>query len=92
MHIVEHDATNKRFQIMDNGKLAAEMTYVTSSPQLYIIDHTFVDDAYRGQGLGDKLFSAMIHHARENSIKLMPLCPFAKGRFERHPEHADLLL
>ncbi|WP_339807179.1 hypothetical protein MKY66_15675 [Paenibacillus sp. FSL R5-0766] len=29
------------------------MTYVISSPELYIIDHTLVENAYRGQGLGD---------------------------------------
>ncbi|WP_025688522.1 GNAT family N-acetyltransferase [Paenibacillus zanthoxyli] len=91
MHIVNHDTANKRFLIRDNGAIAAEMTYVISSPELYIVDHTLVDNAYRGQGLGDKLFIAMVEYARENGIKIVPLCPFAKGRFEHYSEYADVL-
>ncbi|BCG59761.1 GNAT family N-acetyltransferase [Paenibacillus sp. URB8-2] len=91
MHIVEHDTAHKRFLIRDKGAIAAEMTYVTSSPELYIIDHTLVDNAYRGQGLGDKLVNAMVEYARENGIKIIPLCPFAKGRFERYSEYSDVL-
>ncbi|MDQ0196348.1 GNAT family N-acetyltransferase [Paenibacillus wynnii] len=91
MHIVNHEPANKRFLIRDQGSIAAEMTYVTSTPKLYIIDHTLVDKAYRGQGLGDNLLNAIVSYARENSIKIVPLCPFAKGRFELHPEYEDVL-
>ncbi|WP_310831375.1 GNAT family N-acetyltransferase [Paenibacillus pedocola] len=91
MHIVDHQPANKRFLIRDNGTAAAVMTYVISSPELYIIDHTLVENAYRGQGLGDKLLKAMVEYARENGIKIIPLCPFAKGRFERISEYADVL-
>ncbi|UHA73208.1 GNAT family N-acetyltransferase [Paenibacillus sp. 481] len=90
MHKVEHDASNKKFLIRDNGTIIAEMTYVISSPELYIIDHTFVHEAYRGQKLGDKLVQASVEYAREHHIKLLPLCPFAKIQFERHPEYADV--
>ncbi|MHA6534181.1 GNAT family N-acetyltransferase [Paenibacillus sp. BAC0078] len=91
MHIVDHDTAGKRLLIRDQGTIAAEMTYVITHPELYIIDHTFVDTAYRGQGLGDKLVKAIVEYARENGIKIVPLCPFAKGRFEQHSEYADVL-
>ncbi|MGO4728968.1 GNAT family N-acetyltransferase [Paenibacillus sp. 2KB_22] len=91
MHNVEHEVANKRFLIQDNGDIAAVMTYVSSSPELYIIDHTLVENAYRGQGLGDELIKAMVEYAREKGIKILPLCPFAKGRFERISEYADVL-
>ncbi|MCK6073520.1 GNAT family N-acetyltransferase [Paenibacillus silvae] len=91
MHNVEHEAANKRFLIQDNGDIAAVMTYVISSPELYIIDHTLVENAYRGQGLGDELIKAMVEYARENGIKILPLCPFAKDSFERISEYTDVL-
>ncbi|MCM3171987.1 GNAT family N-acetyltransferase [Paenibacillus sp. MER 99-2] len=91
MHNVEHEPANKRFLIQDNSNIAAVMTYVISSPELYIIDHTLVENAYRGQGLGDKLLQSMVEYARENWIKILPLCPFAKGRFDRISEYADVL-
>ncbi len=74
MHIVDHEPANKSLLIRDNGNAAAVMTYVISSPELYIIDHTLVENAYRGQGLGDKLLKAMVEYARENAIKIIPLC------------------
>ncbi|WP_235775512.1 MULTISPECIES: GNAT family N-acetyltransferase [Paenibacillus] len=90
MHI-EHDTAGRRFLISDEGSMAAEMTYVVSSPKLYIIDHTFVENKYRGQGLGDLLVQAIVEYARENEIKLMPLCPFAKGRLQQNSEFGDVL-
>ncbi|AIQ66212.1 GNAT family acetyltransferase [Paenibacillus stellifer] len=90
MHI-EHDTAGRRFLISDQGSVAAEMTYVTSSPKLIIIDHTFVENKYRGQELGDRLVEAIVEYARENEIKLLPLCPFAKGRLQQHPEFDDVL-
>ncbi|OKP65722.1 GNAT family acetyltransferase [Paenibacillus sp. P3E] len=91
MHNVVHDKDNKRFWISDQDSMAAEMTYVTSTASLYIIDHTFVDTAYRGQGLGDLLVEAIVEYARENEIKILPLCPFAKGRFQQRAELGDVL-
>lgn len=91
MPSVVHDTASRRFQISDQDSIAAEMTYVASSPSLYIIDHTFVNPAYRGQGLGDLLLEAAVQHARENGIKIMPLCPFAKGRFQQRSELSDVL-
>lgn len=55
-----------------------------------IIDHTFVDPAYRGQGLAEKLVAKGVEKARKEQKKIIPLCPFAKKEFERKPEYADV--
>lgn len=90
MHQVEHNADERQFFIQNNGQLIAEMTYSITNPSLYIIDHTYVSDTYRGQGLADQLMSHVINYARENEIKLLPLCPFAKKQFDTKPEYADV--
>ncbi|WP_195571299.1 GNAT family N-acetyltransferase [Paenibacillus sp. 1001270B_150601_E10] len=87
---VEHNQAERQFFIQDNGKLIAEMTYSITRESLYIIDHTFVDENYRGQGLADQLMSTVVEYAREHDIKLIPLCPFAKKQFETKPEYADV--
>ncbi|UVI30486.1 GNAT family N-acetyltransferase [Paenibacillus spongiae] len=90
MYQVEHNTDKHQFFIQDNGELIAEMTYSVTNPSLYIIDHTYVNDNYRGQGLADQLLTHFIDYARKHEIKLMPLCPFAKKQFDTKPEYADV--
>lgn len=69
----------------------AEMTYSKAGTTVMIIDHTGVPEALGGQGVGLKLVEAGIALARERGLKIMPLCPFAKAQFEKHPEWKDVL-
>ena len=69
----------------------AEMTYSRASAVLVIIDHTGVPDALRGRGVGQVLVRRAVEDARREGFKILPLCPFAKGQFERHPEWRDVL-
>lgn len=76
---------------MDADSKAGEMTYVWAGDSKFIIDHTEVDPKYAGQGLGKQLVDAAVAFAREKDIRIIPLCPFAKKMFERHPELQDVL-
>ncbi|HEX5648686.1 MAG TPA: GNAT family N-acetyltransferase [Steroidobacteraceae bacterium] len=69
----------------------AEMTYSRASPTFIIIDHTAVPDALRGRGAGAVLVRRAVEDARREAFKILPLCPFAKSQFERHPDWADVL-
>ena len=69
----------------------AEMTYSRASASLIIIDHTGVPDALRGRGVGAVLVRRAVEDARREGFKILPLCPFAKSQFERHPEWKDVL-
>mgnify|MGYP001408196170 FL=1 len=42
----------ERFVLLnDEQEEAGEMTWSNAGPEIMIIDHTFVDPTYRGQGL-----------------------------------------
>jgi len=69
----------------------AEMTYSRASAVLVIIDHTEVPDALRGRGVGQVLVQRAVEDARREGFKILPLCPFARSQFQRHPEWADVL-
>ncbi len=70
---------------------SAEMTFSAAGAQLIIIDHTDVGEGLRGQGIGYRLVEAAVNHARGHGIKILPLCPFAKSVFEKHPAYGDVL-
>lgn len=87
---VVFEPEEKRAAVYDGDKFIGESTY-SESENLWIIDHTFIDDAYRGQHLAGKLVLELVEKAREKNIKIMPLCPFAKKEFETKEEYKDVL-
>ncbi|WP_115461876.1 GNAT family N-acetyltransferase [Winogradskyella aurantiaca] len=72
-----------RFFVEIEGKKLALMTYSKAGLGKIIIDHTEVDESLKGQGVGYKLVEAAFEYARENTIKIMPLCPFAAAVFKK---------
>jgi hypothetical protein len=67
------------------------MSYTVAGSRV-IIDHTDVDDRLRGTGTGRKLVAAAVDWAREEDVRLMPLCPFARSVFDKTPDFADVLV
>lgn len=80
-----------RFFIEIEGKQEAEMTFVFAGEDKIIIDHTGVNPGNEGKGLGKQMVAQAVTYARENNIKIIPLCPFAKKVFDKTPEFRDVL-
>lgn len=87
----EDNGKKGRFVIYIKDKIAGEMTYTWAGEELFIIDHTEVDKKYSGQGYAKELVMAGVAFARENKLKIIPLCPYAKSRFERDKSIQDVL-
>lgn len=73
-----------------DGVEAGKITFVKSSAEFIIADHTEVNDAFRGQKIGNKIVEQMVEHARENKIKILPLCPFVKSVFDKDGTISDV--
>lgn len=43
-----------------------------------------------GQGVAKALLDFMIEDARQTGFRIVPLCPFVRKQYERHPEWANL--
>ena len=74
------------FYIELDGKKEAEMTYRHSANQQIIIDHTEVNDALKGQGVGHKLINSAVDYLRKNNLKAVAECPFVKSVFDKKDE------
>jgi len=79
------------FYIERDGEEIGVMHYTLAGPGKMIIDHTEVNEAYEGKGLGLRLVKTGVAYARENHLKILPLCPFAKKIFDITPAFADVL-
>jgi uncharacterized protein len=79
------------FFIDRDGEWVAELTYFKSGDGEITIDHTEIDPELRGDNLGEDLVKAAVEYARENNLKIKPVCPFAKKVIDETAEYQDVL-
>ena len=87
---MEFQKENGRIYAEKDGKLIAEITF-PEQEGVAVIDHTFVDDSLRGQGVAGQLVRAAADQIRDQGKKARAVCTYARAWFDRHPEQADLL-
>lgn len=91
--MITHSETDTKgeFVLIRDGKQAGKMTYSKMGNSKIIIDHTEVDEPYKNTGAGRELVEYGVEWARKNSVKVLPLCPFAKNLIDRDPDLQDVL-
>jgi len=83
---VTDNAAKSRFELRQDARLA-ELIYHLRGDRLVLI-HTEVPAEMEGHGIGGRLVTAAVDRAVRDGLTLVPLCPFARGWLERHPEAA----
>ncbi|WP_078393898.1 GNAT family N-acetyltransferase [Shouchella patagoniensis] len=89
MNIIKSDQAH--YILDENNNRIAEITYVESDESFIIIDHTFVDESLRGQGIASKLVASVVEEMKKQNKKIVPLCPFAKAEFDRVLDYQSML-
>lgn len=87
---MELKRTHQKIEAHHEGEVVGEITYSDTNNGMWIIDHTYVDPKHRNQQIGEKLVAAIVDWAREERLKLLPLCPFAKREFEETSDYDDV--
>ena len=85
------DGKRGMVQAMDGLTEAGAMTFTWAGTDKIIIDHTHVDEAYGGQGVGKKILENILDWVRSENVKIIPLCPFAKAQFDKNENFRDVL-
>ena len=69
----------------------AEITFSVRGPDLISADHTGAPEGMRGTGAASALVEYMIEDARRNGFRIMPICPYVRAQYRKHPEWADVM-
>ncbi len=90
---IQHQTFGSRgaFFVEQDGQVVAEMTYRRAGDDRMAIDHTTVAEELGGQGVGQQLVQAGVEFAREQGLKILPFCPFARSVIARTPEYQDVV-
>jgi len=75
---------NRIYAENSQKKAIAEVTFYEIEDGVYNIDHTFVDDSLRGQGIGSKLVEEAVDLIKSKGCKVQATCPFASKWIEEH--------
>ncbi len=92
-HLIEREDSpgHGRYVVHLPDGLEAEMTFRKLGADTIAIDHTYVPQQFRGDGLALKLVERGIADARADGVKVQPVCSYVAAQFRRHPDWADLL-
>ncbi len=72
-------------QLFSDDQKAGKMDISVIGEKLTVY-HTEVNPEYEGKGFARLLLGQLVYYARENNLKIVPLCPYVHGQFKRHPE------
>ena len=87
--VVTDNANEGQFEAEVDGALAVA-EYARAGDRI-IFTHTEVPEAYRGQGIGEKLVRTALEKVRAEGLTVRPFCPFVRSYIEDHPEFHDLV-
>ena len=86
---IRHEPDQNRFATeTDEG--TAVLEYVLKPGRIAYV-HTGVPEGARGEDVGTALVEHGLQYARDEGLRVIPLCPFVKAYMDRHPETQDLL-
>lgn len=89
--IAQNEFKGKAY-VGEEKKPLAEMTFTMAGHDKMIIDHTEVGDLLKGKGVGKLMLMTIVEKARQENIKILPLCPFVKSVFQKDKTLKDVLV
>lgn len=71
------------------GEKLAEITWQQNG-SVMVMDHTYVSDKLRGQGVAKQLLNQAASYARENGYKMKAVCSYVVAAFEKSDAYNDV--
>ena len=86
---IKHEEQNGNGRFYRSDELG-EINYSREDDRI-TVHHTSVDESLKGKGVGNQLVEAIVAFAREEQLRVYPLCPFAKAVMTRKKAYHDVL-
>ena len=83
------DGGNKAIHCLVGDRKLAEITWFEKDG-LMKMNHTFVSDELRGQGIAKKLLDEAASYARKRNLKMYPICSYVVSAFNKGEEYDDV--
>ena len=87
---VRDNRERQRFELEVDGQIV--FADYRRQPGRLVITYVEAPPALRGKGAAGRLMQGLSERVRDEGLKVLPLCPYAKVWLQRHPEFRDLTL
>ncbi len=84
LEVVLNNGTGE-IQLFSDDQKAGKMDIEVADDRL-IVYHTEVNPEHEGKGFARLLLDRLVSYARENHLRVVPLCPYVHAQFKRKPE------
>jgi predicted GNAT family acetyltransferase len=85
---VIHNEANHTFEVWIDGYLS-KLDYIQDGKN-FVITHVGVYPEHRGQGVAAKIVDASLEYAKQNALRVIPMCSYAAAYIRRHPQYSEL--
>lgn len=75
---------------IDGIDAEGEITFTHPREGVISANHTGVPESMGGRGVAKALLDFMLEDARANGFRIVPVCPYVRAQYKKHPEWADL--
>ncbi|MGQ4833899.1 MAG: GNAT family N-acetyltransferase [Candidatus Asgardarchaeia archaeon] len=87
---VKHSKTSRWFYIRLGRGKAAYLKYSING-NVMSLDSTYTPEEFRGRGIAKRLMEEAIKYAKENGLKIKPVCSYAVHFFKKYPQYKEIL-
>ncbi len=83
---------NRIYSTDELGKVITEITFPSRDEVRMDINHVYVDESLRGQGLAGHLMVLAYNEIKLRGKKIVAKCPYAISWFKKNPDYQDIVI
>lgn len=83
---------NRIYSLGEDGLLLAEVTFPKRDDSRVDINHVYVDESLRGQGIAGDLMLKAYDNIKKKGLLIIAKCPYAISWFKKNEEFQDIVI
>jgi uncharacterized protein len=84
--------SNRIYAQSETGLLLAEVTFPARDERRVNVDHVFVDESLRGQGVAGEAMKFAYDTIKQRGQLIVAKCPYAIAWFKKNPMYQDICI
>jgi predicted GNAT family acetyltransferase len=83
---------NRIYAKNEDNLLLAEVTFPARDETRVNVDHVYVDQSLRGQGIASKLMFLAYEYIKSKNLLIVAKCPYAISWFKKNEDFQDIVI